>query len=91
MELYDKNKFNTNNKIFAIGDCNNILPKTAQNAEQQGKYLAKCMNNNFENTEHYKFNNLGYMIRLRDKTYIETPYYSGFTSEIVTNIVASII
>ena len=47
------------NNVFAIGDCaNSGFPPTAQVAYQQGEYLARRFNNNFNNNE-FVFNNQG--------------------------------
>jgi NADH dehydrogenase FAD-containing subunit len=65
--------------IFAIGDCNNLLPKSAQNAKQQGVYLANYFNSGFQpSTPGYKFSSQGTMIRLADRIYMDSPLYSGF-------------
>jgi NADH dehydrogenase len=65
--------------IFAIGDCNNLLPKSAQNAKQQGAYLASYFNSGFhESTPRFEFNSQGTMIRLADRIYMDSPVYKGF-------------
>jgi len=46
--------------VFAIGDCAySGSPPTAQVAYQQGTYLAKQFNNNFDNKSKFEFNNKG--------------------------------
>ena len=71
--------------IYAIGDCNNILPKSAQNAKQQGTYLAKQLNSkSFD--EEYKFNNNGTIIHLHDRVFIESKYYTGYAPLFVHKI-----
>jgi NADH dehydrogenase FAD-containing subunit len=65
--------------IFAIGDCNNLLPKSAQNAKQQGAYLASYFNSGFkQSTPQFEFNSQGTMIRLADRIYMDSPVYQGF-------------
>lgn len=65
--------------VYAIGDCNNLLPKSAQNAKQQGTYLAHYFNSGFqENASGFKFQSQGSMIRLSDRIYMDSPMYSGF-------------
>lgn len=47
------------NNAYAIGDCSyNGFPPTAQNAYQEGKFLGKYFNSNFNN-DVYKFRNKG--------------------------------
>lgn len=65
--------------VFAIGDCNQLLPKSAQNAKQQGAYLANYFNSGFRaSAGGYKFTSQGTMIRLADRIYMDSPFYSGF-------------
>eukprot|EP01032_Pedospumella_encystans_P030202 gene30202-34089_t len=65
--------------VFAIGDCNHLLPKSAQNAKQQGAYLANYFNSGFNpSAVGYKFTSQGTMIRLADRIYMDSPLYSGF-------------
>jgi NADH dehydrogenase FAD-containing subunit len=75
--------------IFAIGDCNHILPKSAQNAKQQGEYLAnyfnKCLLNADPSTgalppphKKFVFTPQGSMIRLSDRVFMDSPMYTGF-------------
>lgn len=66
--------------IFAIGDCNNQLPKSAQHSKQQGKYLADFLNNlGFQNPDakSFKFESQGQMIRLSDRVFMDSPVYTG--------------
>ncbi|CAJ1380687.1 unnamed protein product [Effrenium voratum] len=55
--------------IFAIGDCSTIedywLPQTAQVANQEGQYLAKCLSNkDSSNIKPFEFHNKGMMAYL---------------------------
>ncbi len=66
-------------KIFAIGDCNNLLPKSAQNAKQQGTYLASYFNAGFAaSTPPFRFDSQGTMIRLADRVFMDSPVYTGY-------------
>uniref|UniRef100_A0A6C0M135 NADH:ubiquinone reductase (non-electrogenic) n=1 Tax=viral metagenome TaxID=1070528 RepID=A0A6C0M135_9ZZZZ len=48
------------NNIYAMGDCAySNDPPTAQKAYQQGKYLADCFNNDFNNIKPFEFHNRG--------------------------------
>ncbi len=55
----------SNNSIYAIGDCSVVenapLPATAQVAQQQGKYLGKCLNAHARggNVEPFAYTHLG--------------------------------
>jgi NADH dehydrogenase len=65
--------------IFAIGDCNHLLPKSAQNAKQQGAYLANYFNSGMKDTvPPFTFASQGTMIRLADRIYMDSPVYTGF-------------
>ena len=69
----------THTSVFAIGDCNHLLPKSAQNAKQQGAYLASYFNAGLRpTTPGYEFNSQGTMIRLSDRIYMDSPVYTGF-------------
>lgn len=72
--------------IYAIGDCNNKLIKSAQHGKQQGKYLAEYFNNNLT-SKPFHFNNLGQIIRLNNSVYIKTKYYNGFAPRFISDIV----
>eukprot|EP01034_Spumella_vulgaris_P022211 gene22211-28325_t len=68
--------------IFAIGDCNNLLPKSAQHSKQQGKYLAEQFNAEFKGDpndvkNHFRFTSQGSMIRLSDRVFMDSPAYTG--------------
>lgn len=69
----------TGSNVFAIGDCNHLLPKSAQNAKQQGTFLANYFNSGFQETcTAFKFQSQGSMIRLSDRIYMDSPLYTGF-------------
>jgi len=58
--------------VYAIGDCiQGHGPPTAQNAKQQGLYLANNFNKRFENVEPYKFYEKGRIIDTPDCIYVE--------------------
>jgi NADH dehydrogenase FAD-containing subunit len=59
-------------RIFALGDSvAGRGPPTAQNANQQGAYLANYFNSNFLNKEPYSFKELGRCVDLGDGLLIE--------------------
>jgi NADH dehydrogenase FAD-containing subunit len=63
--------------IYAIGDIiasKERGPPTAQNAKQQGKYLAKYFNNNFQGEEPYEYKEKGKIIHTKNWIIIETSY-----------------
>lgn len=63
---------------FAIGDCADagVFP-TAQNATQQGRYLANRFNNNFKNDEKYHFQDKGKLCYVGEKNSIfENSFFS---------------
>ena len=69
----------TPSTIFAIGDCNNLLPKSAQHAKQQGAYLAQYFNSDFkDSTPPFACHSQGSMIRLSDRIFMDSPAYTGF-------------
>ena len=57
--------------VFAIGDCTGSAPPTAQNAEQQGRYLADAFNTDFVERQPYKFSELGRALDTTDGVYLE--------------------
>lgn len=58
--------------VFVLGDaCKNKGPATAQNAKQQGYYLADLFNNGFQDKTPYVFNELGRCLNLGDGHLIE--------------------
>ncbi len=63
------------NNIYAMGDiiASKDNPPTAQNAKQQGKYLAKYFNNNFKG-EPFKYNEICKIIHTNNKIIIDSKY-----------------
>ena len=58
--------------VFVLGDaCKNKGPATAQNAKQQGYYLADLFNSGFQNDSPYVFNELGRCLNLGDGHLLE--------------------
>ena len=58
--------------VFAIGDCiQGHGPPTAQNATQQGIYLAASFNNDFKDLTPYKFKEKGRIIDTPSCIYVE--------------------
>ena len=64
---------------FAIGDCadSGVFP-TAQNATQQGRYLAKRFNNNFNDDLEYHFQKIkeNYIVLERKIVYLKNNFIS---------------
>lgn len=58
-------------RVFAIGDCTGSPPPTAQNAEQQGRYLADAFNADFAERPPYKFKELGRALDTTDGVFVE--------------------
>jgi NADH dehydrogenase FAD-containing subunit len=70
------NNLKFSESIYAIGGIiasKDHGPPTAQNAKQQGEYLAKYFNNNFEGVP-YKYKEKGKIIHTKDWLIIETSY-----------------
>lgn len=72
--------------VYAIGDCNSLVPQSAQNAKQQGIYLANTLNNDTKCD--YVFKSIGTVIKLNRCVYIKSNYYSGFGPAFVHNIIS---
>lgn len=71
--IVNKN-FNYKNNIYALGDIvasKELGPPTAQNANQQGQYLANYFNNDFQG-EPYEYKEKGKIIHSKDWIIIET-------------------
>lgn len=64
------------NNVYAIGDCNGLIPTSAQHAKQQGLYLAKKLNT--DNNNIFKPNFPLTLVNLNNKVYIHSKYYNGF-------------
>jgi len=79
--------------IYAIGDITLSGPPTAQNAKQQGEYLARFFNNDFIGPD-YKYIERGKIIHTKDWIIIETKYgsfrmpylFEPLINQIVTNL-----
>lgn len=76
-----------NQSIYAIGDCNNTMPKSGQSAKSQGKYLADLFNSNFQSNKGFIYKSMGIIIKLPNCVYIENEYYSGFAPRFIHDIV----
>ena len=61
--------------IYVIGDASRQGPPTAQNAKQQGQYLARVFNSNFTDPPPYKYQELGKVLDTTDGYLIE---FKGF-------------
>lgn len=80
-----------NNMIYCIGDMvANQGPPTAQNAKNQGIWLAQYFNSGFDSnylkTNPYQIKSKGKMVHLYDKVYFDSKYYSGFVPNFVAKI-----
>ncbi len=86
-----KENFSIYPNIYCIGDIvSNKGPPTAQNAKYQAKWLAQYFNNNFKFDNEYKTKELGKIIHLDDKLYLESKYYNGFLCKYLTSVVDQI-
>lgn len=79
------------NTIYCLGDMvGNAGPPTAQNAKNQGIWLAGYFNSGFDadyiKSYPYEITSKGKMVHLNDKVYLESKYYSGFISNFVSKI-----
>lgn len=64
------------NKIYTVGDIvAGRGPPTAQNAKQQGIYLAKHFNNDFKSPQEYKYDEKGRILDIDSSIIVE---YRGF-------------
>jgi NADH dehydrogenase len=58
--------------VFIIGDNSGLGPSTGQKAKQEGKWLAKLFNNNFDDKyANFKFTSKGKIIHTNNGSYIE--------------------
>ena len=81
------NNLRFKNNLFGIGDIvGGMGPSTAQNATQQGKYLAGYFNNNFEGAG-YVYNERGKIIHAKDNMIIETQLGSSKVSNMLENLI----
>lgn len=82
----------TDKQIYCIGDMvANKGPPTAQNAKNQGKWLAEYFNSNMDfgyiKTNPYEIKSNGKLIHLDKNTIIETEYYMGFVPKFINRII----
>ena len=78
--------------VFFGGDCNNEnkLPKNAQVAYQQGKYIAETLNNG-EKEKDFKFNNNGIALYCGNGNYyVETKFLERDIKCIIPNILVEL-
>jgi NADH dehydrogenase FAD-containing subunit len=61
--------------IYVLGDASRQGPPTAQNAKQQGQYLAQVFNSNFTNPPPYQYKELGKVLDTTDGYLVE---FKGF-------------
>lgn len=76
-------------QVYAIGDIvasKSHGPPTAQNAVQQGKYLAEYFNNNLKG-EPYKFNELGKVIYTKNYIVLDSKYGVYKIPKMFSNVV----
>lgn len=81
-----------NNMIYCLGDMvANAGPPTAQNAKNQGIWLARYFNSGFDanyiKSNQYEIKSKGKLVHLKDKIYLESDYYSGFVSNFIGKII----
>ncbi len=65
IQAIHKNILSDNKNIFAIGDCNNNGPLSAQKAKQEGVHLANCLNKN--NYTDFKYTDNGKLLHLKNE------------------------
>jgi NADH dehydrogenase FAD-containing subunit len=78
--------------IYCLGDMvSNAGPPSAQNAKNQGIWLAEYFNSNFDNqfikSNPYKVKSNGKTVHLSNNTYLESEYYSGFIPKFIDKII----
>lgn len=84
-KVVDTNE-NIVNDVYAIGDCNGLVPMSAQNAKNQGYHLAKLLNGTTK--DDYVFESLGTLIRLNNSAYMNSQKYVGYVPHFVHDITA---
>lgn len=92
INVNDDFSINNNKNIFCLGDIvANKGPPTAQNAKYQAIWLADYFNNNFDSDwlkkNEFKEKELGKILHLNDKLYIESNFYSGYLNKIFDYII----
>ncbi len=79
--------FKIHDSIYCIGDIvSNKGPPTAQNAKYQAKWLANYFNNPKSDSK-YEVKELGKIIHLENKIYLESKFYSGYLCKYLENII----
>ena len=76
--------------MFCIGDIvSNAGPPTAQNAANQAKWLAKYFLNSFDKNkmDAYKTKELGKILHINGKLFIESKYYTGYIPNFLEPII----
>jgi dihydrolipoamide dehydrogenase len=76
--------------VFCIGDIvSNAGPPTAQNASNQAKWLAQYFSNSFDKNkmDPYKINEIGKILHIDGKIYLESKYYTGYIPKIFESII----
>ena len=92
INVYDDFSIDESKNIFCLGDMiANKGPPTAQNAKYQGIWLAHYFNNNLDNEwlkkNEFKEKDLGKILHLNDKLYMESYFYNGFLNKIFDYII----
>lgn len=67
----DRLAWNGYTNVFGLGDCIRRPPPTAQNAEQQGRFLAELFNSDFKKEGGYRFHELGRALDMTDGILVE--------------------
>lgn len=83
---------NQQNSIYCLGDMvGNMGPPSAQNAKNQGIWLAKYFNSGFDNdylkSNPYEIKSNGKEIHLANHTYFESKYFCGFIPKFFHKII----
>jgi NADH dehydrogenase len=78
--------------IYCIGDMvANMGPPSAQNAKNQGIWLAGYFNSGFDSeylkSKSYKIESKGKLVHLNNKLYLESEYYTGYIPKIIDKII----
>lgn len=81
------------NEVFVGGDCihGSVLPRNAQVAYQQGKYVAETLNQNKFKEKDFEYNNNGIALYIGNNDYyVETKFYNGKIPEFFVELYYSI-
>ncbi len=80
--------FKINDSIYCIGDVvSNKGPPTAQNAKYQARWLANYFNSEFKSEDKYEIKELGKIVHLDNKIYIQSNFYNGFVCKHLENVI----